>query len=480
MRDAFNFRISEIYVFERAVKFRLPFRFGVVTVTACPQAFVRVRVTFGAGKSATGSSAELLIPKWFDKATTKSDTQNIEELRSALRSAAAAYTSDRTLRPAFGHSAAHYQPLIDEAAQRGSNALTACYGPALIDRAVLDAVCKHQNISFYTAIRTNVAAIDGETLTPDLRGFDLPHFLAQLKPMPSIAARHTVGLLDPITTTDVVTHVDDGLPETLEDVIRNYGHRYFKVKVRGELASDVDRLTKVAAVLDEMCNEYFVTLDGNEQYTEVDGVVALWQSIADRPGLSRFSKSVMWIEQPLTRDVARHASVAALAHFRPVLIDESDGTLGAFPEARPFGYSGVSSKSCKGLYKSVLNAARCAQWNATRDVPRYFMSAEDLTMQAGLAVQQDLALVNLLGLTHSERNGHHYVNGFAGTGASEAEQQRFLNVHPDLYERSQGAVRLAIHGGVIAVGSLDEAGFASGAEPDCDSLSPVDCIAGSN
>jgi hypothetical protein len=45
------------------------------------------------------------------------------------------------------------------------------------------------------------------------------------------------------------------------------------------------------------------------------------------------------------------------------------------------------------------------------------MSAEDLTTQAGLAVQQDLALVNLIGLTHVERNGHHYVNGFAGQGA---------------------------------------------------------------
>ena len=41
------------------------------------------------------------------------------------------------------------------------------------------------------------------------------------------------------------------------------------------------------------------------------------------------------------------------------------------------------------------------------------MSAEDLTTQAGLSVQQDLALVNLLGITHVERNGHHYVNGMA-------------------------------------------------------------------
>ncbi len=45
------------------------------------------------------------------------------------------------------------------------------------------------------------------------------------------------------------------------------------------------------------------------------------------------------------------------------------------------------------------------------------MSAEDLTIQAGLALQQDLALVSLMGITHVERNGHHYVNGMAGAAA---------------------------------------------------------------
>ena len=52
----------------------------------------------------------------------------------------------------------------------------------------------------------------------------------------------------------------------------------------------------------------------------------------------------------------------------------------------------------------------------------YFMSAEDLTTQAGVAVQQDLALATLVGATHVERNGHHYVDGMAG--APEEEQLR--------------------------------------------------------
>jgi len=92
------------------------------------------------------------------------------------------------------------------------------------------------------------------------------------------------------------------------------------------------------------------------------------------------------------------------------------------------------------------------------------MTGEDLTTQAGLAVQQDLALINLIGLTNVERNGHHYVNGMMDL--PEAEQSAFLAAHPDLYERSNGAVRLKIRDGRLAIGSLGGVGFAAGAMPD--------------
>ena len=46
-------------------------------------------------------------------------------------------------------------------------------------------------------------------------------------------------------------------------------------------------------------------------------------------------------------------------------------------------------------------------------------------------MQQDLALGALIGVSHAERNGHHYVDGFADTPAAEA--QAFLAAHPDLY-----------------------------------------------
>ena len=149
----------------------------------------------------------------------------------------------------------------------------------------------------------------------------------------------------------------------------------------------------------------------------------------------------------------------------PVIIDESDGLLDTFVMAREQGYTGISSKTCKGVYRSLLNAARCATWNKEASTPgRYFMSAEDLTVQAGLSVQQDLALVNLIGVTHVERNGHHYVNGLQSR--PQAEQAAFCQAHPDLYEHSHGAARLRIRDGQLQIASLDAPGYASTVMPD--------------
>jgi hypothetical protein len=134
----------------------------------------------------------------------------------------------------------------------------------------------------------------------------------------------------------------------------------------------------------------------------------------------------------------------------PVVIDESDGAPDAFLTARRMGYTGISSKSCKGFYRALLNAARVAQWQEQGG--DYFMSAEDLTTQAGLGVQQDLILAALVGATHVERNGHHFVNGMAG--APEDEAQAFLLAHSDLYQAHDHSVRLRIRDGRIALGSI--------------------------
>ena len=68
----------------------------------------------------------------------------------------------------------------------------------------------------------------------------MPRFLAALTPAASIAARHTVGLVD--TIAGHPREVDDGLPESLEEVVAAYGHTFFKLKVGGVADADLQRL----------------------------------------------------------------------------------------------------------------------------------------------------------------------------------------------------------------------------------------------
>jgi hypothetical protein len=449
-----RFRVVAVELLERDVRLRMPFRFGAATLTAAPQAFARARIRLEDGREAWGAAAELLAPKWFDKDPALSNEDNFEQLRASLAQAREAYAAHEP-RTAWAHAAP-------------AQGLVASYGPALLDRALLDALCRALGVSFYRAVQANLV---GAQAVEDI---DLGAFFATLKPRAALAARHTVGLLDPITAAEQRARVGDGLPETLEEVIARYGHRYFKLKVAGDVAADLERLRAIATVLDRRREPYFVTLDGNEQYSGIEGVAELWSRMKAEPRLARLVAAVLFIEQPVRRQAALERPLAGID--RPVIIDESDDALDAFPRARALGYRGVSSKTCKGLYKSLLNAARCAEWNKSGSGPNsfareefgpdpiFFLSGEDLTIQPGIALQQDTALVSLLGLTHVERNGHHYVNGMAGL--PQAEQEAFLAAHPDLYEKSHGAVRVRIEDGLLQIGSLECTGYASRALPD--------------
>lgn len=464
MSDPIKLTVLDITFHERAVRLRMPFRFGVVTLTEAPQLFVTARVRLADGREGIGMSADVLAPKWFDKSPDLSNEDNFEQLRGAARIAARLYCAETTPRAPFDLHAdldAEHRAACDAAGYPG---LVASFGSATVDRAILDAALRLTGLSLFAGARVNAFGLS-DRLTPDLAGFDLAGFLAGLEPSPQIAARHTVGLVDPITAADLTpeARVDDGLPQTLDEVIATYGVDHFKLKVGGDLEADLDRLRAIARVLDTLPT-YVATLDGNEQYSDVAGIVELWRAISADPDLARLCDAIRFIEQPIARSAALHADIETLAALKPVEIDESDDGLDAFPRAIALGYTGVSSKSCKGLYRALLNAARCTARNTEAGAPKYFMSAEDLTTQAGLAVQQDLALATLIGCTHVERNGHHYVHGM--TGASDAEQAAFLAAHPDLYHRPGDIALVRIEAGRLGIGSLDTPGLGSAVLPD--------------
>ncbi|WP_028602444.1 enolase C-terminal domain-like protein [Ottowia thiooxydans] len=475
MNPEIRLRVHEVEVREWPYRLRLPFRFGSVTKTHGRQVVLRARVSIG-GRSAWGCAAESLSAKWFDKNPSLSDDDNHDQLRWAIESAVRHYTAQGE-NTAFGHAMAAHGSLIEEASRHSLGPLIAGYGAALLDRCVIGALGKLQGQPFWALMQSNLVGMQTTQWASDLAGTDLGRFLSTLSPQRELLLRHTVGLVDAITPLDQApgSAVNDGLPETLEAVVATYRQRYFKIKVGGQLKPDLERLEAIAAVLDTLPQAYYVTLDGNEQFHAVEPVVEFLSAMSKAPGLRRFCQSLLWIEQPLARHVALQSSVKPIDAICPVIIDESDVDLQAFPAAIALGYRGVSSKICKGLYKSLINRARCEVRNAA-DLPgKLFMSAEDLTTLPGISLQQDLALVSLLGLGHVEKNAHHFVDGMRGR--PEAEQRRFVQAHPDLYRfdtlpNGEHVARLNLSGGVVQLSSLDCSGFACAAEPDWDKLPP--------
>jgi hypothetical protein len=457
-----RFRFAEVQRFEWPFTLRMPFRFGVITVRDGIQAVVRARIVAEDGREGWGVAAETLAAKWFDKDPALSDADNQHQLRRAVEIAEAQSLAVGA-NTAFGHYADGYAAHVAACAAEQLNPLVASFGRSLVDRAGFDALLRLQGLSFDAGLRANIGGLAPHPVIPDLAGFDFDAMLAAT-PVPSrIHARNTVGLLDPMTEADQEERVGDGLPETLAEVAATYRHAYWKLKVGGDVRSDVDRLCRIADVLDRL-HGYHATLDGNEQYEDADGALTLWRAMEAEPRLRRLCASILFIEQPVKRARALETGMSTLAAARPVIIDESDGALDAFCTARGLGYAGVSTKACKGIWRSLINLARCRAWNADEGGARYFMSAEDLTTMAGTCVQQDLALVSAMGLPHVERNGHHFIDGF--NGRPKAEAISFMEAHPDLYADTSRGPRLAIREGMLEIGSLAAPGFGTSEMPD--------------
>jgi hypothetical protein len=449
--------VRDIAFFERPVSFVRPFRFGAVVINAAPQAFVRVEIEVEGKGVFTGASAEMLVPKWFDKRADLTPEQTVGELRRSLLIARDLYLAQTGCATAFGLHANCIAAQIEACAREDIPPLAAAYGPAEIDKAILDALLRGAGVNFFDGMIGNIAGIDAR-LSPDLQDGDIAKFLSERKPLERVAIRHTVGLDDAIEG-------EGGVADTKE----NSGARYFKLKLNGDPDADAARLTRIGQALATLGYAYRVSLDANEQYADLAGLGALIERLERDSALAPIAKRLLYIEQPMPRDITRASPLGNLAG-RNFIIDEADDSWDAFPAARALGYRGISSKSCKGIYKSIVNATRAAKWSAGGE--DFFVTAEDLTCQAGLAVQQDLALGALIGTTHAERNGHHYVDGFASTPAAEA--QAFLAAHPDLYEAGGSNIRLAIHDGDLSTGSLRAPGFATSVHPDWSALNPLE------
>ncbi len=460
-------RILQTELFRTVVRTRMPFRYGIATLTEAPHVFLRAQLEVD-GKLVSGIAADHLPPKWFTKDPDRSTTDEIGEMTRVIQHAMK-LAQDAEAASVFELWQQLYAAQMDWAARENLPPLLAHFGVTLVERAIIEAVCRTAGEPFWKTLRTENFGLRLSAVHPSLRDGELNELLPP-KPLECLIARHTVGLTDALTEDEIPPgeRLDDGLPQSLEACIRQYGLRHFKIKVWGQPERDVERLTRIARLISTHApGDFGFTLDGNENFKSPEPFAEFWKNVT--ASVPEFFRHLIFVEQPFHRDIALDDSVgnffAQWPDRPPVIIDESDATTESLPRALQLGYAGTSHKNCKGVCKSVSNA--CLLAHLRREMPgrTLVMSGEDLSNIGPVALLQDLAVDAALGIESVERNGHHY---FAGLSMFPKNvQQAVLESHGDLYAATdRGWPSVSIREGMLSVSSLNRAPFGVGFDLD--------------
>ncbi len=460
--------VRSVDFYRLPMKTRFPFCYGIASMTELPHLFVRAVVDID-GKESIGMSADGLPPKWFTKNPDTTFEEDLPEMLRVIRHAADTSLEIGPRNSFFEWWRCQYEQQHRWAVSEHIPPLLSSFGASLLERAVLDAVCRAVEHPLHTVLIRNLLELDAGLLRGQLAGVVPADFLAA-KPTNELIVRHTIGLTDPLTDGDINAsdQINDGLPHSLETIIRQYGMTHFKVKLTGDLPHDIDRLRLLAEIIgNEVAAEARFTLDGNENFHRVEDFQKHWNTYQADPVLrSFFSSALLFVEQPIHRDFALSQQLgldAGWINSPSMIIDESDAELSSFPTAVSCGYAGTSHKNCKGVMKSILNAADV--YHRQQKQQTALLSAEDLTNVGPVALLQDLAVAACVGVDHVERNGHHYFRGLSML--PQSEQQKVLRNHPDLYELAEpGFPTLKIRNGRIQVGTVNAAPFGVAEHPD--------------
>ena len=457
-------RLLEHRIRRKLVHTRLPFKFGVQILRAVPLAELRIEVETNDGRRGTGHASDLLVPKWFEKNSATTPEKDSAALATSIERAAEvaqAATDAAGPHPAFDIVEIARFERVGARDHQDADVLVRGFGVAMVERALIDAACRLAGCSFHAAVIGDLFGFQSHRLVSETKGWsptDLP------SPATSIAVRHTVGMLDPLATDEIPAsdRVEDGLPQSLEEVVAAYGVRRFKVKIGGDQPANAARLRAVAALVgDEVGDEAVFTLDGNEQCEDLEGLAGMLEDLGRDSATAPLIERLALVEQPLPRretfDESQRAGIARIGRIAPVVIDEADADRDAFRRAIDLGYAGVSVKACKGVFRALANRGLVEVRRASGD-GRCFQSGEDLTNLGSIPLQQDLALQATIGVADVERNGHHYFRGL--DHLSETVANRLVDELPTLYAASDGLTRLQVREGRIDLrGVVDGIGF---------------------
>jgi len=200
---------------------------------------------------------------------------------------------------AFGLHATRLAAQVEACAKEDIPPLAAAYGPAEIDKAIVDALLRCVGVNFFDGMAANIADIDA-TLASDLRDEDISTCLAGRQRLERVAIRHTVGLDDQVEGKG-------GVADTGENARR----ALFQAQAYGDPLADAARLICIGNELATLPHDYRVTLDANEQYADLAGLSTLVDRLDRDSALKPIATKLLYIEQPMPRDIFRQSPLRA-------------------------------------------------------------------------------------------------------------------------------------------------------------------------
>src|SRR5262249_11169008 len=157
-------------------KTRLPFKYGIATMTSAPHLFLRLKVEVD-GQPATGIAADGLAPKWFTKDPNRPLAEETHEMLRVIENALRLAVRVQAETPFDAGLQVHEAQSSWGRSERLPPLLTQ-FGTSLVERALLEAVCRAVCHPFWRLLRENAFGIRLGAIHPALAGREPREFLS--------------------------------------------------------------------------------------------------------------------------------------------------------------------------------------------------------------------------------------------------------------------------------------------------------------
>jgi L-alanine-DL-glutamate epimerase-like enolase superfamily enzyme len=395
-------------------RYRTPYQFGGRSVDRVTLLNVNCRVRTGDGREAWGFGSMTLGNAWaFPAVPHDASLGAMKALAGDLQAITAACDEKghpidlfRALEPPYLRAAQAVSARL--ALPTPVPKLCTLVVASAFDAAIHDAYGKAFGVSCYHTYSRDFMSRDlSHDLGAAFKGEYLDRYVPAA-PRAQVPVFHSVGASDALEAGDERIHLDDGLPNTLEEWIPRDGLIRFKIKLNGgDLDADYTRVVRIDRVVTRAQAargeaDWKYSLDFNEGCPNVGYLLEFLRRVRETTptGFDR----ILYIEQPTARDLAKDRAnvMHEAARLRPVVIDESLTDLETLLVAREMGYTGVALKACKGQSQAMLMAAAAQKFGM-------FLCVQDLTCPGASLIHSAGIAARVPGNAGIEANARQFV-----------------------------------------------------------------------